>query len=506
MKNFHTEEKKKTCWIFASNHGINDQKSLNILVQELLDCVNNNPAPSKTEKMKNEKENENKMKMKNETPHDDEKTSENDETKTQKTESDDSELKYGPDCLPFPPALEVAVTPSVSIWKILQWAVPQMFYIPPREANFVPTKLLENYKEDPVLYANYGCAQERKTFIECFKLTKKETKELIEVCRFNRVTVTSALSAAVLSLSSSFLQNGTGDDGREEELKALYLKIQLPVDTRPYGEPFAMEFQEDVVVISDGHQEEKEEKQEKQEKHADIFTGSFDFPSVIHSDNNGNIVDKDKTDWTRGAVMCAVGSIDYIVAVPVKAVLHAREIYNQLRSPDLSINRVEIAMSGEAVEDLDKNPEFWVLAKECRAHTKALVENNLGEHLLYTEFMLKQANLEDTIAAEAANPLTMGRTYHCSVSNVGIAKIKSVNSTNDLDDDDSVVPPILKLRDAYFTSGSAFNGFYCTVYSMTVEDSLCLCLNFTSPVSSREEGLFFKDCFLAMLREQIIKT
>ena len=498
MKNFHTEEKKKTCWIFGLNHGINDQKSLNILVQELLDCINNNNSAS----LKNEKNPKNKTENEKH-ENNDEKSSENDETKTQRTESDDSILKFGPDCLPFPPALEVAVTPSVSIWKILQWAVPQMFYIPPKEASFVPTKLLENYKEDPVLYANYGCAEKRKTFIECFKLTKKETRELIEVCRFNRVTVTSALSAAMLSLTSSFIQNGTTDDGREEDLKTMYLKIQVPVDTRPFGDPFALEFQEDVVVIGDGDVNE-EEKREKQD--VVIPIGNPDFPSVIHSDNNhSSDVDKDKTDWTRGAVMCAIGSVDYIISVPVKTVQHAREIYNELRSLDNNSNYVENAMHGETETDLDKNPEFWVLAKECRLLMKGLVENNLGEHLLYSEFMLKQANLEDTIAADAANPLTMGRSCHCSVSNVGIAKIKTLGTSSDLDDNDSIVPPILKLRDAYFTSGSAFNGFFCTVYSMTVEDSLCLCLNFTSPVSSREEGLFFKDCFLAMLREQIIQ-
>ena len=641
MKNYSTKSKKKTIWVFCFNHGINDQKAINVLVAELLDYIYSYPHPSKV------------MENQNHTGQ---------VTKEKKA-------------LSFPPSMEVALSTDITMTKLFRWALPQIFSGPLKEASYVPSKLTQNYKDDPIKYKHYTDPNKRQSMIECLRLSKEETDALVSVCRSHDVTVTSALSAAMLSICSLFLQNGTVEGGKREELKTQNMKVLLPVCSRKYGVPYGMTQQDSVdnalteestattietatvhdtsdsdlicsslssiapdsscntshynssfsssvssivlradscVTSSKNHDSfsssmssmdrtdscvasskgnnvffsnvssiDRGDSCVASSKGINVFScnlnsidhddscvtskGNSSFSSSVSSlmrgesgmgkksfgskekkvfltssnpvsrvvsrvnssnnvsrvvsrvnssnnvsrvvsrvnssNNISRVVSRTNSctmnaecatnDWTRGAVVCAAGCIDFVVSVPVSTVIHARDVCESIESGTTPKN---------------ENPEFWSLAKECRVHAKEKVEKSLAENLLFFEFLMKQIRLADILNAESSNPNTMGRFSHCGVSNVGVADLAGAVRPGRLGVKGAEITPNLVLKDAYFASGNAYFGFFVTLYAMTVDDRMSMTITFTNPLTSPEDAILFKACLLAILRELLNTT
>jgi hypothetical protein len=555
--------------------------------------------------------------------------------------------------LSFPPSMEVALSTDITVTKLFRWALPQIFSGPLKEASYVPSKLIQNYRDDPIKYKHYTDPNKRQSTIQCLRLSKEETDALVSVCRSHNVTVTSALSAAMLSISSLFLQNGNVEGGKREELKTQNMKVLMPVCTRKYGAPYETKHQDSVdtalteesatTIIDSGVRKSmvdsdlicsslssiapdsscdtshynssfsssvssivlRADSCVTSGKISDSFSSSVssidrtdscvasskgnnvffsnvssidrgdscvasgkgidvfssNLSSIDHSDScvtskansgfsssvsslvrgeskknlglgrgescSGGKVRKAFTtascsvsranssrsvsranssssisransctmnakghgnDWTRGAVVCAAGCIDFVVSVPVSTVIHARNVCEAIES-DTVVQT--------------KNPEFWSLAMECRIPAKEKVEKCLAENLLFFEFLMKQIRLVDILNAESSNPNTMGRFSHCGVSNVGVADLASAVRSGRLGVKGAESTPDLVLKDAYFASGNAYFGFYATMYAMTVDDRLSMTLVFTSPLTSPEDAILFKGCLLSILRELV---
>jgi hypothetical protein len=449
MKVVLSDSMERMSWHFSVNHGINDQKSTIALVSELIGFINthtqalNHPAlhmRSSTENTEESKEDPDLCDGSVE------------HTAGRQDRAVDTVRDEA-----LPVSLETALTHNLSYWKMIKWAMQCAFTKPLVEAASVPAKLNRNYREDPVKYAHYGVSEERRSFMVNFKLSEEETNALVRVCRANSVTVTSALNAANLSVTSLFLQMGN------EDLVTQNLKTYVTVDTRPYG--------------------------------------SNPYKKVQDPVDNSKCPDGDvnvPVDWTGGQVTCASHCVDFAVPVPVSTVIHAKEIYDFESNQDSNKQPVE-----------NKNPEFWFLAKQCRAMTKDKVKNELDVGVFFFEFLIDEIALLSIIDAPGAinDPLKMGRDSPCGVSNVGVTDFKGLDSGSRPGNVSGSGPGIhqgVSVKEAYFGSGGGRAGSYSFLSSQTVGGCLNNSLHFAAPLTTKEEAILFKKCFVSVLRELII--
>ena len=437
-------------WNFSVNHGINDQKSTIALVTELLVYINtrthvlNNPALYMQSSMESKEESK------------------------EDPDLDDS-IEYiihrqnstVPAVRDLPVSLETALTHDLSSWKIFKWAMQRAFSKPLVEAASVPAKLNRNYREDPVKYAHYGVSEERRSIVVNWTLSKDETDALVRVCHSNNVTVTSALSAANLSVTSLFLQMGNNEEFISQNLKAY-----ITVDTRCHGiNPYMRVQDPDTVSITS---------------------------KTI--DMNTNI--KPLTDWTDGQVACASHCVDFITPVPLSTITHAKDVFDFESNQDPNKQPVK-----------SENPEFWVLAKQCRAVTKDKVENELDVGILFFEFLIDEIGLLGIIDTPASvnDPLKMGRDSPCGVSNVGVADFKGLDSRSGSGpgSGSGIYEDRVSVKEAYFGSGGGRGGSYCFLSCQTVNGCLNNSLHFATPITTMEEAILFKKCFITILKEII---
>ena len=444
MKVIYSDTKERMSWIFSVNHGINDQKSTIALVSELLEYIHNQSRPLHSAALHNHSMEESK-----EDPElcDDSSSVEYSVEYTVGHQKEALETST-----PLPISLETALTHGLNYWKILKWAMRNAFIKAPVEAAYVPAKLNRNYTEDPVKYAHYNVGDDRRSFVVNFTLSKEETDALVLVCRANNVTVTSALSAATLCVTSLFLQLDN-----MQELTAQNLKSYVTVDTRRYG--------------SNPHGGPQSSLEPAVPKHA-----------LVNSPQ----------DWTGGRMACASHCIDFIVSVPLSAVSHAKDIYDFETHPGQNKEPVRT-----------ENPEFWVLAKECRAFTREKVENELDLGVLFFEFLIDEIGLLSIIDAPGSvnDPLKMGRDSPCGVSNVGVIDF---NTCLESGSGSASQPGRVSVKEAYFGSGGGRGGSYSFLSSQTVNGCLNNSLHFADPLTTRDEALLFKKCFVTILKELLI--
>jgi hypothetical protein len=373
---------KKSAWVFCFNHGCDDQQSVNIIVSDIL-----NHIYSHTNSVVGQ---------------------------------------AGKNSYPFPKSVEDAVAPDFLSWKTVKWAVFQLAN-QAANADVLPQKVIQDYKRDPVKYAEvYVNPENRRTFLEYFTLSREETAALRIVCRANQVTITNALSACILSLTSEFFQNGFSDT-ENTDLKKKDLRFLLSVGLRPFG--------------ANDH------------------------------------LDKDRKnmmpDWTQGTVACASGAVDFVVAVP---------------NPQQT-----------SIRDSDKKQqiEFWDLARTCKEKARNIIESEcyVPESVRLFGFGMKYADILGIVDIESKNPSTMGRGYSCGVSNVGLVSLPVSSNPSTSNE--------LQIREGYYGTSHARNGVFCLLSSMTVGDTFCGCLQFTSPFISTEEAKEFKEKLTRMISNLI---
>ena len=324
---------KKTAWIFCFNHGCDDQQSVNILTSDMLNYIY-------TTSLKK------------------------DSTETVGMITANSVKKT----MAFPKSVEEAIAPEKLSFTTFKWAIFQMLN-QAMNADMLPTNILRNMMENPAKYSEiYSNPDKRKTFLKHLSLSKEETASLRAVCRVHGVTITNALSAAVLYATSSFFQgvpvsNTAGVVGSESGLavKEKTLRFLLSVGLRPYG-------------VS-GRK-----------------TGSNAPPSP---------------DWTGGTVACASGAVDFVASVPGSSQPYTGE-----------------KEGAEQFWGLAKS------CKE-KAKDIIETSNYVPESVRLFGFGMKYADILKVVDMESRNPGTMGRGYSCGVSNVGLVTLPSPNTNSE---------------------------------------------------------------------------
>lgn len=180
----------KSALIFTFNHAIDDQKSVNIVVRDLLREYGRSQGAQRQES------------------------------------------------LPFPPSVEEAVAPGeLPTGNTLRWALFQLLNAL-RGPVMIPQLVAENLRSDPAKYAPlYANPDTRSTFVEPFTLPSSVASGLRTACRARNNTVTSILAAAMLCVTSAAIHNQReeGADNSEGQRGDALLRFLLSVDLRPYG-------------------------------------------------------------------------------------------------------------------------------------------------------------------------------------------------------------------------------------------------------------------------------
>lgn len=204
----------QSAWVFAFNHGIDDQQSVNILTQDLLGYISsNNPEPVS---------------------------------------------------LPLPPNVEKAICPGPPNLLTLLWSLYQM-YNSIRMPKVVPRRIEEGLKTHPESFLRYTDPDQRRTICELVTLSEEATARLRRRSKEEGVTVTSALTAAMLVINSLLLQENSNSKF-STSLDDMTLRFLLSVGLRPFG-----------------------------------------------------VQSKNSDDWSGGSVACAGGALDFVIRVPSEA-------------------------------------------------------------------------------------------------------------------------------------------------------------------------------------------
>ena len=214
LANIVDSDNGNSAWVFCVNHGIDDQQSINILAGELAMWCRQSLTSAK---------------------------------------GDNSNL-VPPVSLPFPPNVEDAVSPQMPSLRTLTWSLFQLC-----NSLRLPVMLPRNTSGTT---ASLECSPEtRRTYVESFVLPRQVASLLREKCRERGVTITSLLSAAMLSVTAATISC----DDENISQSDLLLRFLLSVNLRPFGAN----------------------------------------PSGAVGSN----------DWAQGTVACAAGAVDYVVPV-----------------------------------------------------------------------------------------------------------------------------------------------------------------------------------------------
>ena len=277
-----------------------------------------------------------------------------------------NDVKVSDDRISIPIPLEVALAPEINVEEIRDWCIPQMGTVPLEKAAAIPARVQQNYIADPVSFASYANPQSRVAILEYLRLTEDETTALIKACRMNGSTITSAITAAMLSVTSFFLQCGI--EQVVVDLKIQNLKYIIAVDTR--------------------------------------HLGTECDPSSQSS----------KQDWSNGRVACASHCLEHIMPIPISSITRVKGM-------------LQMNTTSKSVEDVPEGviSDFWDLAKKCRGNTEKGMKNNLGVYARFFEYMINHLGYLGMIDKSAVKPHTMGRDSATGVSNVGIGEFGDLN-------------------------------------------------------------------------------
>lgn len=184
----HIPAANQSALVFTFNHAIDDQKSVNIVVRDLLHEYGRAQAAQLAES------------------------------------------------LPFPPSVEEAVAPGESpTGNTLRWALFQLLNAL-RGPVMIPQLVAENLRADPTKFAAlYANPDTRSTFVEPFTLPSSVATGLRAACRARNNTVTSILAAAMLCVTSAAIHNRGREGGVRRGDRDALLRFLLSVDLRPYG-------------------------------------------------------------------------------------------------------------------------------------------------------------------------------------------------------------------------------------------------------------------------------
>jgi hypothetical protein len=213
-------------------------------------------------------------------------------------------------------------------------------------------------------------------------------------------------------------------------------------------------------------------------------------------------------DFTHGTLACASGAVDFLLApTPALTRLFSEWVQSVISDrPSADTERHAPAMSEELQE------QFWRLATQCCQRSERLLRKcdfvPESVRLFDIGMKLQEAGVADIFRAtdmDASSPKTLGRGYTCGVSNMGVLRTERGVTLDSARSEESKHVPReghtdgekgeVRVQEAYFATSHARNGVLFQLSCMTVDDALCGCLQFTSPITTEVEA----ETFLALL-------
>lgn len=313
-------KKAESALLFAYNHAISDQASANTVVHELLAALSANLSANL------------------------------------------SATASPPPPQPFPPSIEQAVvagrdpglnTLRYTIREGVLGALPcTTLPHPSRRAGYSQRSTASS--------SSWGLpAATRKTICELRRLEPPALAALAAACRRRGLTVTAALSAAMLYVTSDSAH------APEEKGQVQLYRLLLSLNMRAFSAA--------------------------RTQRGDADTGAA--AGVV--------------DWADGAVASAAGAMDYLARVPAGS---GRRLLASSSSA-----------AGASQEEEAARARFWEVARECRGSFDDFVARGyVPESVALFDWGMRAIELNEVVEREAENAQTLGRAYTCGVSNMGV--------------------------------------------------------------------------------------
>ena len=165
-----------------------------------------------------------------------------------------------------------------------------------------------------------------------------------------------------------------------------------------------------------------------------------------------------RDDWSSGTVLAGTGSLDILLDLPTGTLREA-----------------------------DADP-VWACAQECHTQTRAWIESGWGrESLLLFASGWEFMNMNRVVELGSQDRATLGRAYSAGVSNVGVYAHPTRHGGE------------LTLDHVYFGISQTVSAPAISLSAVTVEGTLCLTVQYATPIWSEEQAGAFADRLLGTL-------
>ncbi len=393
----------ETALLFAFNHAISDQASANTIVHELLSALASSAsAPSAAA-------------------------------------SPPPPPPVVPPAVPqpFPPSIEEAVLAGRGLGlNTLRYAVREGVL------GALPCTILPHPSRRPPSMpgasSSWGLpAATRTTLCELRRLEPPVLSALAAACRRRGLTVTAALSAAMLHVTSDFAhappEAAAAASGGGMQLYRLLLSLNMR-------------------AFSARKRRGQQQQQQQQ--------GGGGGPAT------------DAVDWADGAVASAAGAMDYLARLPAG-----------------SGARLLLGSPSSSSSSPDAHEGFWAVAGQCRRSYEAFVAAGfVPESVALFDWGVRAIELNEVVEKEAENAKTLGRAYTCGVSNMGVFPGPR----------DGAYGPH-RLAGLHYATSSSLTGTLYQLSCGTAGGALCLTLHFASPLVDRATAGAFADALVRVL-------
>lgn len=346
----------------------------------------------------------------------------------------------------FPMSIEKAIGSEFPSINTLKWGIYQLknqntkHEILPEKIKIIQRNIQKNIREineknneknENKMYQNdidiYTNPNERKTFLDFFRLNKEETRNLLLTCKKYNVTVTNVMSAVVLFLTSLYFQESTindniinhdkndnyNNDGSnlnnittntnnknnnnndrnskdDSSMKTINLRFLLSVGLRDKSKIWRDLINDYDALLTanmgDGN------------GRIGSSSGSSYSSSSSAGDSNMTPITTTTTpttatptttpatvDFTGGTVACASGAIDFIATVPSDMVLFDNDNDGSLdnknnveknNKDDKDSNNKHNNNNQISNNNVIINKSFWTIAKYCKEKTNEIIHIN----------------------------------------------------------------------------------------------------------------------------------
>mmetsp|Transcript_9580 Transcript_9580/g.15916 ORF Transcript_9580/g.15916 Transcript_9580/m.15916 type:complete len:197 (+) Transcript_9580:2268-2858(+) len=148
--------------------------------------------------------------------------------------------------------------------------------------------------------------------------------------------------------------------------------------------------------------------------------------------------------------------------------------------------------------------EFWKLANKCQQQAHKIIEEYdlVPESVrLFGLGMDSPIDILQAVEIDARSAASFGRGFSCGVSNMGVVDFPNSQKQQQQHQqqrqqvgvEDVGSAAAVSVKEAYYATSHGRNGVMYQLSCMTIDNALCGCLQFTSPLVTEEEADYVRD-------------